>query len=164
MDLVGRNDGTDWKPGDPLPVDQDVIDICAARLRAQRYTYQQIGRIMGCSTSTAHSRVQRVYKDAKQEATEMARHIERERLDELWRKAEEIANTVHYVTAHGKVVLHPETGDPVIDDNPVLAARREMRAIAESYRKLEGLDAPQKVEQSGAVRYEILGVDPSELA
>lgn len=160
--MTDKDDIFEPKGDEQRPLDQDVLDIQAARLRNKRYTYRQIAEAMGCSNSTAYDRVQRVYKDAKVEATEMARHMERERLDELWQRAEEIANRTHYVTAHGKIVLDKD-GNPVIDDGPVLAARREQRALAESYRKLEGLDQPQKVEQSGSVEYKISGADPSDL-
>lgn len=145
------------------PLDQAVLDIEAARLRGKRLNYREIAAEMKCSVSTAYLRVQRAYKDAKVEATDLARSFERDRLDTLWRKAEEIANTVHYVSAHGKVVVHPGTGEPLIDDMPVLAAQKEMRALSESYRKLEGLDQPTKVEQSGAIEYKISGADPADL-
>jgi predicted phage gp36 major capsid-like protein len=86
---------------------------------------------MGCSQSAAHARVQRAYKAARADATDVAREFERERLDKLYRKAEEVASKTHYVTAHGKVVAHPETGQPLEDPMPVLAAYKEMRSIAE---------------------------------
>jgi hypothetical protein len=38
-----------------------------------------------------------------------------------------------------------------------------MRQIRESYRRLYGLDAETKVNVSGAVRYEVVGVDPADL-
>ncbi len=40
---------------------------------------------------------------------------------------------------------------------------REMRAIRESYRKLLGVDQPTQVAVSGAVRYEVVGVNPEDL-
>lgn len=147
---------------DERPLDQAVLDVQAARLRARRLTYQQVADELGIPLTTAYDRVQRVYKAAKVEATEMARHMERERLDALWQRAEEIATREHYVVAHGKVVID-DLGHPIVDDAPVIAARREQRMIAESYRKLEGLDAPTKVEQSGGVTYSIVGVDPADL-
>lgn len=152
------------KEGVP-PIDQDILDIEAARLRVEeRLGYREIAKAMGCSVSTAHARVDRVYKAGMSEATEMMRQQERTRLDMLWQRSKTIAETIHYVTAHGKVVCHPETGEPIIDDMPRLAAQKEMRALAESYRKLEGLDQPTKVEQTGAVKYEIIGVDAADLA
>jgi predicted DNA-binding protein (UPF0251 family) len=144
--------------------DVRALEIEAARLRGKRMTYREIGERMGCSYQTAWSRVQRAYKAARADATDVAREFERQRLDEMYRKAEDIAEKTHYVTAHGKVVINPETGQPLVDPMPVLAAYKEMRQIAESYRKLEGLDQPTKVEQSGTVKYEVVGVDPSDLA
>ncbi|MFD9398353.1 hypothetical protein ACFWA4_05970 [Streptomyces sp. NPDC060011] len=147
------------------PLDQVVIDTEAARLRGQeRLNYREIGERMGCAPQTAYDRVQRAYKSALVEATDQARAFERERLDKLWRKAEEIANKTHFVTAHGKVVRHPESNEPLVDSAPVLQAYQEMRRVAESYRRLEGLDSPTKVEQTGSVTYEVVGVDTSDLA
>jgi DNA-binding Lrp family transcriptional regulator len=143
--------------------DQAALDIEAARLRGKRLSYREIGERMGCSQSAAHARVQRAYKAARADATDVAREFERERLDKLYRKAEEVASKTHYVTAHGKVVAHPETGQPLEDPMPVLAAYKEMRSIAESYRKLEGLDQPTKVEQTGTVKYEVVGVELPDL-
>jgi DNA-binding Lrp family transcriptional regulator len=144
--------------------DTYALDIEAARLRGKRLTYREIAERMGCHPSTAHARVQRAYKAARADATDVAREFERERLDQLYRRAEEVAEKTHYVTAHGKVVINPETNEPLIDPMPVLAAYKEMRQIAESYRKLEGLDQPTKVEQTGTVKYEVVGVDPTDLA
>ncbi|WML79170.1 hypothetical protein [Streptomyces sp. VNUA74] len=155
-------DGYAEKPGRMRPLDQDLIDAQALELRNKRYTTRQIAKIMGCAPSTAHDRVKRALRSILVEATETARQLERDRLDELWQRAEEIATREHYVTAHGKVVLDSE-GNPVIDDGPVLAARREQRLLAESYRKLEGLDQPTKVEQTGNVEYKVVGVDPADL-
>lgn len=143
--------------------DLAALDIEAARLRGKRMTYREIGERMGCAPGTAHARVRRAYAAALVESTDMAREFERERLDALYRKAEEVAQKTHYQVAHGKVVHDPETGQPLIDDMPKLAAYKEMRSIAESYRKLEGLDQPTKVEQSGTVKYEVVGVDPAVL-
>jgi hypothetical protein len=143
--------------------DTMALDIEAARLRGKRLTYRQIGEIMGCSHQTAWDRVQRAYKAARADATDTARGLERDRLEGLWQRAEVIAEKEHYVTAHGKVVTHPETGEPLIDPMPVLAAYKEMRAIAESFRKLEGLDQPTKVEQTGTVKYEVVGIDVADL-
>lgn len=151
-------------PEDERPMDQDILDIEAARLRnEERLNYRQIAKRMGCSVSTAYLRVQRVYQDAKVEATDMMRQQERERLDGLWQHAKKIAEGTYYQTAHGKVVRDPETNEPLVDPMPNIAARKEMRAIAESMRKLEGLDQPTKVEQSGAIEYKISGANPSDL-
>lgn len=144
--------------------EQVAIDAEAARLRGLRYTHREIAAEMKCSVKTAQDRIARAYRDTLSEPAELARQFERERLDGLWRRAEEIANTVHYVTAHGKIVVDPDTGEKIVDDGPKLAAISSMRAIAESYRKLDGLDAPTRVEQSGSVKYEVVGFDTSALS
>lgn len=143
--------------------DQAALDIEAARLRGKRMSYREIAERMGCHPSTAHARVQRAYKAARADATDVAREFERERLDVMYREALAIKEEVHYVTAHGKVVTHPETGEPLVDPAPKLAALARMQSVAESYRKLEGLDQPTKVEQSGGLKVEIVGVDPADL-
>lgn len=143
--------------------DSWALDIEAARLRGKRMTYREIGDRMGCSHQTAWARVNRAKKAARADATDVARELERERLDGMWQKVEAIAEGTHYLTAHGKVVTHPETGEPIVDPMPAIAAYKEMRSIAESYRKLEGLDQPTKVEQSGGLKVEIVGVNPDDL-
>lgn len=143
--------------------DTAALDIEAARLRGKRMTYREIGERMGCSHQTAWDRVNRAYKAARADATDVAREFERQRLDEQYREALRIKDEVHYLTSHGKVIEHPETGEPLIDPAPKLAALARMQSIAESYRKLEGLDQPTKVEQTGALKVEIVGVDPQDL-
>lgn len=155
---VGPSQGASFRSPE-----QVAIDAEAARLRGLRYSYRQIAAEMGCNPKTAFERVERAMRDTLAEPSEAARQFERERLDTLWHHAETIATTPHYVVAHGKVVTDPITGDNLVDDNVVLAARREQRMIAESYRKLDGLDAPTRVEQSGAVKYEIVGVSVEDL-
>lgn len=140
---------------------RDAQDAQAAMLRAKRMTYREIAEIQGCNVKTAHERVQRGLKLAIYEDVDTGRQFERARLDMLWRKVSEIAEKPHYAMAHGKLVLDKE-GEPIVDDGPNLTAFRELRAIGESYRKLEGLDQPTRVEQSGSMVYRIEGVDPAE--
>ncbi len=63
----------------------------------------------------------------------------------------------------GEIVVDPETGEVVRD----YALRTQALALAlkadAERRKLLGLDAASKVEHSGAVRYEVVGVDPADL-
>jgi hypothetical protein len=164
-ELVPRKRAEILKPKAGIkPIDQDILDIEAARLRVEeRLQYREIAQVMGCSTSTAYDRVQRVYQARKVEATDQMRQQEHARLDMLWQHQKRIAEGMYYQTAHGKVVKDPETGTPLVDPMPNIAARKEMRAIAESMRKLEGLDQPTKVEQTGAIEYKISGANPSDL-
>ncbi|WP_329462392.1 hypothetical protein [Streptomyces sp. NBC_01431] len=67
----------------------------------------------------------------------------------------------------GRVVmmLDADTGKevPIPDEGPKLQALQVALKICESYRKLHGLDAEKKVNISGGVRYEIVGIDPADL-
>jgi DNA-binding Lrp family transcriptional regulator len=149
--------------GNKKKPDQLALNIEAARLRGKRLSYREIGERMGCSASAAHARVQRAYKAALTDSTDVALEFERDRLNALYRKAEEVSEKPHYQVAHGKVVRDPDTNEPLIDDMPRLAAIARMQAIAESYRKLDGLDQPTKVQQTGTVKYEVVGVDVADL-
>ena len=68
----------------------------------------------------------------------------------------------HPVVSHGKVVTGPD-GKPLLDDEIKLRAVDRYLRTRESFRKLLGVDKPAKVEMSGAVRYEVVGVDPADL-
>lgn len=59
----------------------------------------------------------------------------------------------------GDAIIAEGAGSPLEDDGPVLAAIDRLVKIAESRRKLLGLDSPTKLEASGTIRYEIVGPD-----
>src|SRR5512142_2230810 len=64
----------------------------------------------------------------------------------------------------GDVVIDPESGTVVRDYSLRLAAREAARKADVELRKLMGLDAATKIEQSGTVRYEVAGVDLDALS
>lgn len=146
---------------DTVRDDAETLDAQAAKLRSQRMTYREIAEVQKCSVATAHERAQRGLQWIMYEDVDTGRQFERARLDLLWTKVWDIAMREHTAVAHGKVVKDDE-GNPIIDDSQNLQALRELRAIGESYRKLEGLDQPTRVEQSGSMVYRIEGVDPAE--
>lgn len=139
-------------------------DAQAARLKAAGRTYQQIADELGYSDrGNAWRGVQRAIKAVLREPAEELIAVEAARLDDLYATALEILERDHVMVSHGKVIYDERTGEPMLDDGPRLAALRELRAIRESFRKLHGLDAARKVDLSGGVRYELVGVDPDEL-
>lgn len=143
--------------------EQDRVDIQAAELRGQRLTYREIADHMKCDVRTAYDRVQRAMSNGLVDDPAVSRQLERERLDRMYRTAEKVSKATHYAMAHGKVVHHPVTGDPLLDPTVNLAAVREMRQVAESLRKLDGLDAPTRVEQNSTTEFRIVGIDPNDL-
>lgn len=137
----------------------------AARLKADnpRMTYQEIADTVGYGTKgEAWRAVDKCRKAVLQQAGAELVASEAAQLDDLFVSAMEVLERDHLVVSHGKVITGAD-GKPLLDDGPKLAALRELRAIRESYRKLRGADQPTQVAVSGAVRYEVVGVDPADL-
>lgn len=139
-------------------------DADASRLKSEGRTYQQIADQLGyADRGCAWRGVQRARKAILREPAEHLIQVESARLDELYVAALDVLERDHVTVSHGQVVCGDD-GAPLLDDGPKLAAIRELRQIRESFRKLHGLDQAAKVEMSGGVKYEIVGVDPEELA
>jgi hypothetical protein len=138
-------------------------DADAAELRANGLTYQQIADELGyCHKREAWRAVERAKADVIREPAERLIAVEAALLDGLYVSALEVLERDHYAHANGRIVKD-DAGAPLLDDGPKLAAIRELRQIRESFRKLHGLDAEKKVNLSGSVRYEVVGVDPEDL-
>lgn len=138
-------------------------DAKAAELRAQGWTFQQIAEELGyCDRSTARLAIRRALTDIVKGPAEKLLAIHMERLETLYEAALEVLEADHVVVSHGRIVTG-EDGQPLKDNGPKLAAIREARASLESFRKLTGLDQPAKVNVSGGVKYEVVGVDPTDL-
>lgn len=141
---------------------------CARLYSSGDWTFQAIADHLGYHDKSCAIRgYQRAVREAVQGAGEAALRINIDRLEYLYEKAVEILETDHVVVSHGKVVtmLDPASGEekPLIDSGPKLAAIREARSSMESFRRLTGLDQPSKLNLSGGVKYEVVGVDPEEL-
>lgn len=146
---------------------QHVADRAAqaARLKAENpsLTYQQIADAVGYNhKSDAWRAIQRCRNAVIREAGAELIASEAAQLDDLFVAAMEVLERDHVVVSHGHIVKDDD-GQPILDDGPKLAALREMRQIRESYRRLFGVDQPAKVEHSGGVKYEVVGVDPEDL-
>jgi hypothetical protein len=143
-------------------------DAQAAGLRSQGRTFQQIADALGyCDKGAAWRGVRRARRDAVIEPVTKLIEAESAELDELYARALEILDRHHITVQQGRVVtmLDRDTGQevPVPDDGPKLQALQVALKIRESFRKLRGLDAEKKVNISGGVRYEIVGIDPADL-
>lgn len=137
----------------------------AARLKAANpaMTYQQIADAVGYSNKgDAWRAVDKCRKAVVQQAGAELVASEAAQLDDLYVAALEVLERDHPMVSHGKVITGDD-GQPLLDDGPKLSAIRELRAIRESYRKLHGLDAEKKINVSGGVRYEVVGIDPADL-
>ena len=132
-------------------------DARALEFRRRGLSYEQISAQMEWrSPSAAYQSVQRALADPCREASEEVRQIEAARLDELTRTLMRVLATKHYVVsvASGVVARHPETGQPLQDDAPVIHAVAGLVRISERRAKLLGLDAP--------TRHEVITMDAVE--
>ena|SRR5258706_9215488 len=147
----------------------ETAELRAARAtqRAQAYRmhlagvpHDTIAETLGyTSTQDVHADIvyglKRVIGDAYGDIETM-RQAELARLDDLYRRAMEIANTDHDFLFQG----YP-TG--VVDDGPKMVAIRTALRVMDRRAKLMGLDAPTRVVSTGMVRHELVGVDPEDL-
>jgi hypothetical protein len=114
----------------------------ALELRLAGATYEQIGRALGTNRSRAYRIVQRALDRLVREPAEQVRQLELARLDHLWVEATKILRRRHVVISAGKVVVHPDTREPLEDSMPVLRAIDTLLKIQERRARLLGLDAP----------------------
>lgn len=117
----------------------------------------ELGYANGSAASNDVTRALDVANRDLTESVEVFRDRELDRLDQLRQAAVEVLERHHVTVQNGKVVRLDD--EPLLDDAPVLAAIDRLVKISESQRKLLGLDSAVKVETSGAVRFEVAGVD-----
>lgn len=153
------------------------LDAIACELRSRGWSYREIANKLGdAEAAQAYKRVQRVISRIVQEPAEEVRQFELDRLDRQWRdleklqaRVQEVLDANHVVIQHGKVV-YGDTGEPFVDHGPVLDAAKTMLSVQAQRDRIQarrskylGLDAAQKMQVSGGVRYEIVGVDMRQL-
>ncbi|OXS35393.1 hypothetical protein [Streptomyces sp. XY006] len=139
-------------------------DAAAAEYWAEhRCTYQEIADRFGYyDRSQAWRGIQAAKRDVALPAVTKLRQVESEELDALYVMAMEIIERNHVMVSHGRVVCG-EDGQPLLDDGPRLQAIQTALRIRDQYQNLNGLKQPAKVEHSGGVKFEIVGVDPQDL-
>ena len=153
-----------------------------AELRERGLTYRAIGADLAISAATAwryHEAWLKQLRAGDPELQERAKEAlrgqhemiarERDRL-ELERDAALEVLTARHLTISNGVLIRDENKMPLEDDGPVLQALAAIQAIrdrqlklADHEAKLLGLYAEQKVNLSGGIKYEIVGVSEAEL-
>ena len=120
-------------------------DLKALELRRQGYTYERIASLAGYGNrSAAYGAVQRGLALSVRETADEVRQLEIERLEDLRRPALEALRRRHLVVSQGKVMHDPDTGEPLIDDMPLLHAIDRLIKISERMAAYRGLDAPRR--------------------
>lgn len=122
-------------------------DARALEFRRRGLSFEQISAQMEWrSPSAAYQAVHRALADQAREVSAEVIQIETDRLDELTRTLYRVMATRHYVVSagSGKIAVHPDTGQPLTDDGPVIQAVAGLLRISERRSKLLGLDAPAR--------------------
>jgi hypothetical protein len=139
----------------------------ALALRARKVSYDEIARRLGyADRSGARKAVERAIAARQEEPAAEVRTLELEALEVMERAVLGVMEREHVTVQHGKVIKVVDDGGkevPLLDDSPVLAAVDRWLKIQERRARLLGLDAEQKVNVSGGVRYEVVGVEPDAL-
>lgn len=138
-------------------------DAHAARLHANGASYNEIATELGIHKSQAIRAVQRAVRAVVKDAGEEVLKLHLSRMEYLYEKAVEVIEADHVIVSHGKVVCDAD-GNPLRDHAPVLAAINAGRQCLESVQTLIGIKKPAKVEHSGGVKYELVGVNPEDVA
>lgn len=120
-------------------------DLEAARLRALRFSHDQIAEALGYENrSGAWKAVKRGQELIVREPHEDMVLLDLSELDEMARAAWTVLRNTHYVVDRGAVVTWE--GKPLEDDGPVLTAIRTLLDVQQRRAKLVGLDAPKRLE------------------
>ena len=140
------------------------VDIYEKRMRGA--TLAQLAEEYGLHSSRISQICVEVRRNLPDRAKEELVKISFDQLESL---RDEVLNLARMpgapVTAgqHGDVLIDPETEEVVRDYGGRLRALQEAHRLILSKNKMLGLDAPDRVETSGSVRYEVVGVDTSAL-
>lgn len=133
----------------------------ACRMRNLGHSYDEIAAELGFGDrGAARKAVERAMLLSVQEPAAEQRAMQLAKLDLLLRKAWEVLYARHIVVNQGRVVLDPDSGEPLVDHGPVLAAVNSVLKIEERRSKLLGLDAPVRVE---AITVDMIDVELDRL-
>lgn len=162
-------------------------DAEATRLKKRGLSYREIAAELGCDVSTAYRGVQRTLQATREGAAEDAadiRAMELERLEDMRALVMEVLDREHVTVSNGRIIRRQigwerddageiqtdGEGKPIgiyedlPDDAVILNAVDRLLRISESIRRLTGTDAEKKINLSGGVTYEVVGVDVADLS
>ncbi|NAS22485.1 hypothetical protein GT755_12410 [Herbidospora sp. NEAU-GS84] len=129
----------------------------AYEMRLQGWTIKAIADELGIAASTTHDLLTEYTAERFDPLAEEYRRLELDRLDDYTRRAYQVLIAEHIVVQHGKVVMDPETGSPMADLAPRLAALDRLLRISERRSCLLSLDAIVKYDVT------VTQVDPTDL-
>jgi hypothetical protein len=134
----------------------ELASIAARRTKLVEYRrqkrpyieiYQELGYNSISAATKDFSRALAENLAARDTSVELYREEQIQELDYLAEEAHKILRGDYFVVANnGRIVEHPQTGAPLQDMGPKLAAVDRIVRISDRIAKLRGLDAPTRVE------------------
>jgi hypothetical protein len=119
-----------------------LLDARAAELRSQGMTLREIGVEMNVNHKTAGAMVRRAALALEPEAVAVRKQTQLDSLERQKRVILGILATPTWKVDHGKVVLDPIDGQPMVDKELVIKASAELRKIEQDISRLIGTRAP----------------------
>jgi AraC-like DNA-binding protein len=118
-------------------------EITALQLRTAGSSLADIAQVLGYSnTGTVSNVISRALKRDRVVAAEEYRTMAGQRLEAVMARLWEAMHRTHYLASGGKLMLDPDSGEPLISDDENTRAADAYRRAVESYCKLYGLQAP----------------------
>lgn len=142
-------------------------DAWAAGQRSLGRPYRAIAADLDISVASCHEAVRRAFKDLAEPEAGPARAAELATLEAARDAALEVLGRTHITVSNGKVItIRREDGRdvPLDDDGPILQAALVVAQISGKIHDLMGWKAAAKVQLSGDVTYQLVGVDPADLS
>ncbi len=137
----------------------------AIELRNSGATWQEVADACGYdSRGSACRDITRAFSQEQRRTGESLaelREIESAKLDDLEEVVWGVLAANHVVVQHGKIVYLDDK--PLDDLGPILSAVDRLVKISQRRAALHGVDSPVKVESTGKLTYEIVGVDMSQM-
>jgi hypothetical protein len=143
--------------------EQAKRDAWAAEQRGKGRPYRAIAADLDISVSSCHEAVRRAYKDIAEPSAGPARAAELAILEAARDAALDVMARRHVTVSNGKVIYLNNETEPLDDDGPILQAAATVARISATIHDLMGWKSASKVQLSGDVTYQLIGVDPEDL-
>jgi transcriptional regulator with XRE-family HTH domain len=114
------------------------------KLRLEHKSQREIGRIVGIDQSQVSRILNEMAAARTNEKIDDYLKVQLERLDLLAERFLALAMAEHLAHNNGRIVMNPETGTPILDDGPSIAAYAKYLDVLKEKSKLLGLYAPEK--------------------
>lgn len=138
-------------------------DAWAAEQRGLGRSYRTIAADLGISVGSCHAAVRRAFKDIAEPLVAEARAAELAVLEGARDAALDVLQRKHVTISYGQI-MKGEDGKPLLDDGPILQAAQTVARVSSTIHDLMGWKSASKVQLSGEVTYQLVGVDPEALS